>query len=82
MAYDPRQMLAIGRMGLGMMGPQPSPFDRNTPGRPPQWWEQPLPPLATASSSRARRRPGLPGLFCGSVCSALEFWGRRFSRPI
>ena len=43
MAYDPRQMMAIGRMGLGMMSPQPSPFDRNTPGRTPQWWEQPLP---------------------------------------
>ena len=43
MPYDPRMMQAIGRMGIGMMA-EPSPFDRNTPGKTPQWWEQPLPP--------------------------------------
>jgi hypothetical protein len=43
MPYDPRQMQAIGRMGINMMASQPSPFDRNTPGKTPQWWEQPLP---------------------------------------
>jgi hypothetical protein len=44
MPYDPRQLQQIqqlGRMGVGMMGPQGSPFDRTA--RPPQWWEQPLP---------------------------------------
>jgi hypothetical protein len=43
MSYDPRQMQAIGRMGLGMMAPEPSPFQRQQPQRAPEWWEQPLP---------------------------------------
>ena len=28
MPYDPRQMQAIGRMGIGMMAPEPSPFQQ------------------------------------------------------
>jgi hypothetical protein len=44
MAYDPRQMMAIGRMGIGMMAPEPSPFQQQQqPRRAPEWWEQPLP---------------------------------------
>ena len=66
MAYDPRQMMAIGRMGLGMLAPQPSPFDRNTPGKTPQWWEQPLPQRKDqpsdqdADSSQAPNSPKQP----------------------
>ena len=40
------QMQQIGRMGLGMMAPQPSPFQQpqqQQPRRAPEWWEQPLP---------------------------------------
>lgn len=42
--YDPRQMLALGRLGLGMMSPQQSnPFAYPSPDqRPKQWWEQPM----------------------------------------
>jgi len=46
MPYDPRQMQAIGRMGMGMLGQPPSPFQQppqQQPGRQPEWWEQPLP---------------------------------------
>jgi hypothetical protein len=46
MPYDPRQMQQIARMGIGMMAPQPSPFQQvpqQQPQRPPEWWEQPLP---------------------------------------
>src|SRR5580765_3450010 len=42
MPYDPR-MLQMARQGIGMMGPQPSPFERSAPPRAPQWWEQPMP---------------------------------------
>jgi hypothetical protein len=45
MPYDPR-MLQMARLGIGMMGPQQSPFGtdtRNQPQRPKQWWEQPMP---------------------------------------
>ena len=61
--YDPRQMQQIqqmGRMGVGMMGPQPGPYDRNSPQRPPQWWERPMPQAqqqpADAPSARAAFR--------------------------
>jgi len=38
--YDPR-MLQMAQMGVRMMGPQASPFDRTN--QPKQWWDQPLP---------------------------------------
>ena len=42
MPYDPRQMLQLGQLGLGMMSPaQGNPFAQVQ--RPKQWWEQPLP---------------------------------------
>ena len=40
MPYDPR-MLQMARMGIGMMGPQASPFDRAN--QPFHWWDQPPP---------------------------------------
>lgn len=42
MPYDPRMMQQIGRMGIGMMAPQPSPFQQpqQQPRRAPEWWEQ------------------------------------------
>ena len=40
MTYDPR-MLQMPRMGIGMMGPQASPFDRAN--QPLRWWDQPPP---------------------------------------
>lgn len=42
MPYDPR-MLQMARAGIGMMGPEASPFDRAAPQQPKQWWDQPLP---------------------------------------
>jgi len=42
MPYDPR-MLQMARAGIGMMAPEPSPFERAAPQQPKQWWEQPLP---------------------------------------
>jgi hypothetical protein len=44
MPYDPRQMQQISRMGIGMMAPEPSPFQQpqQQPRRSPEWWEQPL----------------------------------------
>ena len=46
MPYDPRQMQAIARMGMGMLGQPPAPFQQpqqQQPRRPLEWWEQPLP---------------------------------------
>jgi hypothetical protein len=47
MPYDPRALQQMGRMGIGMMAPQPPPFQQpqqqQPPRRPPEWWEQPLP---------------------------------------
>jgi len=40
MPYDPR-MLQMARAGIGMMGPEASPFDRAQ--QPKQWWDQPPP---------------------------------------
>ena len=40
MPYDPR-MLQMAQRGIGMMGPEASPFDRTN--QPRQWWGQPLP---------------------------------------
>ena len=40
MPYDPR-MLQMAQLGIGMMGPGASPFDRAN--QPRQWWEQPPP---------------------------------------
>ena len=45
--YDPR-MLQMTRMGIGMMGPQASPFDRAN--QPLRWWEQ-----RAAAAAAARR---------------------------
>ena len=42
MPYDPR-MLQMARAGIGMMAPEPSPFERAAPQQPKQWWDQPLP---------------------------------------
>jgi hypothetical protein len=45
MPYDPRQMQAIGRMGIGMMASEPPPFQppQQQQRRAPEWWEQPQP---------------------------------------
>jgi len=69
MPYDPRQMQAIGRMGIGMMAPEPSPFQQpqqQQPRRAPEWWEQPQPsrkdqPADQSSDpSQAPNRPKQP----------------------
>jgi hypothetical protein len=39
MPYDPRMMQQIGRMGIGMMGPQQSSDPFQAAPRPKQWWE-------------------------------------------
>lgn len=45
MPYDPRMMQQIGRMGIGMMGPQQGASDPFAAApRPKQWWEG-LPPM-------------------------------------
>lgn len=59
MPYDPRMMQAIGRMGLGMMSPQPQPtFDNPAnqppPQRPRQWWEN-LPPMPRPGGQSANQ---------------------------
>jgi len=55
MPYDPR-MLQMTRMGVNMMGPQASPFDRTN--QPKQWWEQPLPqPQARPDDSNPNGQP-------------------------
>ena len=46
--YDPR-MLQMAQMGMRMMAPQPSPFDRTA--RQPQWWEQPQPAAGKGGNS-------------------------------
>jgi hypothetical protein len=43
MPYDPRMLQQIGRMGLGMMAPEPFQQPQQQPRRTPEWWEQPLP---------------------------------------
>ena len=55
MPYDPR-MLQMARAGIGMMGPQASPFDRAH--QPFHWWEQPLP--AAAATARGSAIPNRP----------------------
>jgi hypothetical protein len=49
MAYDPRMMQQMGRMGIGMLGqPQGTPFER-----PKEWWEQ-APPARPGGSGGAQ----------------------------
>jgi len=57
--YDPR-MLQMAQMGIGMMAPQPSPFDRTTPQRPRQWWEQPMPMGKSAGVQSPQDDPSKP----------------------
>lgn len=54
MPYDPRQMLQIGQLGLGMMSPQQgNPFAQVQ--RPKQWWEQPMPAGRSAQTDQPQQ---------------------------
>jgi len=59
MPYDPR-MLQMARAGIGMMAPEPSPFERAAPQQPKQWWEQPLPMGKSGGAQSPQDDPSNP----------------------
>lgn len=65
MAYDPRAMMQMGRMGIGMLAPQQPVFDpdpdRNRPRAAPQWWEQPLQPRRSQPADQDADPSQAPG---------------------
>jgi hypothetical protein len=67
MPYDPRMMQQMARMGIGMMAPEPSPFQQpqQQPRRQPEWWEPPpsrkdQPADQSSDPSQAPDRPKQP----------------------
>ena len=83
MPYDPR-MLQMAQMGVRMMGPQASPFDRTN--QPKQWWDQPLPQSQQrnddnpsgqpanqpAAAPRGLKRPASAVCTVGSKCLTIR----------
>jgi hypothetical protein len=71
------------RIGIGMMGPQPgSPFaDRNSPQRPKQWWEQPMPTGRQQPDDNNRPANQPIRQISRRACSTLMMGLSRMSRP-